>query len=75
MVVSVGTSRDRYSAARTRYNVALALAQRGRLEDGVLWAHAALRDYQTYGDRAAADIAQTNRLMATIEGRLASGQG
>jgi tetratricopeptide (TPR) repeat protein len=58
---------DRYSAANTRRNVALALARHGPLEDGLLWAQAALRDFQTYGDRAAADIAQTKQMIADIE--------
>jgi tetratricopeptide (TPR) repeat protein len=65
---------NRYDAARTRANIAGALAEFGRLGDGLLWAQAALRDYQTYGDRAAADIAETQQLIADIED-LASGQG
>ena len=66
---------NRYGAATTRANVAAALAQRGRLGDGLLWAQAAQRDYQAYGDRAAADIAQTQRLIAAIEQAMAGGQG
>jgi tetratricopeptide (TPR) repeat protein len=66
---------DRYSAAQTRYNVAGALARRGRLPEGLLWAQAALRDYQTYEDHAPAEIAQTQQLIADIERGLAGGQG
>jgi tetratricopeptide (TPR) repeat protein len=66
---------DRHGAAQTRVNVARALAaERGRLGDGLLWAQAALRDYQSYGDRAAAGIAQTQQLIAEIERGLAGGQ-
>ena len=61
-------------AADTRCHVARALAQRGRLGDGLLWAQAALRDYQSYGDRAAAKIAQIQQLIAAIEQVLAGGQ-
>ncbi|HEY3227670.1 MAG TPA: CHAT domain-containing protein, partial [Roseiflexaceae bacterium] len=44
-----------YGAARTRRNVAGALANAGRLADARLYAQAALRNFATYGDRAAAD--------------------
>jgi tetratricopeptide (TPR) repeat protein len=66
---------DRYRAAQNRFNVTLALAEGGRLGDGVLWAQAALRDFQSYGDRAAADIAQTQGLIAAIEQDLGGSQG
>jgi tetratricopeptide (TPR) repeat protein len=66
---------NRYGAATIRGNVALALAGGGRLEDGLLWAQAALRDFQTYEDRAAADIAQTQQLIDEIEAAIAGGQG
>jgi tetratricopeptide (TPR) repeat protein len=65
---------NRYGAAQTRYNVALALARRGRFEDALLWTQAALRDFQAYGDQAAADIAQTQQLITDIE-QAASGGG
>jgi tetratricopeptide (TPR) repeat protein len=65
---------NRYGAASTRHNVAAALAENGRLRDGMLWAQAALRGFQTYGDRAAADMAETNQLIAAIEQGLAGGQ-
>jgi tetratricopeptide (TPR) repeat protein len=57
---------NRYGAAQTRGNVAAALADRGRLGDGLLWAEAALRDFQSYGARAAAEIAQIQQLIAEI---------
>jgi tetratricopeptide (TPR) repeat protein len=68
------TAGNYYGAADTRRNVANALAKNGRLEDGLLWAQAALRDYRSYGDRAAVDIAQTKQLIADIEGDLGGGQ-
>ena len=52
-----------YAAAQTRFNVALALAQAGRLADAREYAHAALRNYQTYGDRAAGEIQRTQELI------------
>jgi tetratricopeptide (TPR) repeat protein len=56
-----------YNAAKARFNVAVALAQVGRLADAREYAHAALRNFQTYGDRAAADIQDTQGLIAMIE--------
>lgn len=57
-----------YGAAQPRFNVALALrATRGRLADAREYAYAALRNYQTYGDRAAAEIQETQGLIAEIE--------
>ena len=53
-------------------NVALALVRAGRLADAREYAHAALRNYQTYGDRAAADIQETQELIAEIEGEMGS---
>jgi tetratricopeptide (TPR) repeat protein len=65
---------NRYRAAQTRGNVALALTEHGRLGDGLLWAQAALRDYQSYGERAAADIAHSQELIAEIERDMRGGQ-
>jgi len=56
-----------YGAARTRFNVAVALARAGRLADAREYALAALRNYQTYGERAAEDIQRTQGLIAEIE--------
>jgi tetratricopeptide (TPR) repeat protein len=58
---------DGYAAAQTRFNIALVLADTGRLADALAYAQAALRNYQTYGDRAAAAIQQTQGLIAAIE--------
>ena len=56
-----------YNAAGTRFNVALALRDAGRLVDAREYALAALRNYQTYGDRAAEMIQRTQGLIAEIE--------
>jgi tetratricopeptide (TPR) repeat protein len=58
---------NHYGAAQTRFNVALALMNAGRLPDAREYAQAALRNYETYGDRAAADIQRTRELIALIE--------
>jgi tetratricopeptide (TPR) repeat protein len=56
-----------YGAAQTRFNVALALARANRLADAQVYADAALRNYETYGDRAAEEIQRTRELIADIE--------
>jgi hypothetical protein len=56
-----------YGAGQTRYNVALALAQAGRLEDARLYAQAALRDFESLGAGAAATVDKTRDLIASLE--------
>ena len=58
---------DLYSAAGTRFNVAFDLAGAGRFADAFEYANAALRNYETYGDRAAKEIQRTRELIAVIE--------
>jgi tetratricopeptide (TPR) repeat protein len=58
---------NQYGAAQTRFNVAIDLAQSGRLSDARQYALAALRDFQSYGDRAADDVADTEQLLAHID--------
>ncbi|MFN8484637.1 MAG: CHAT domain-containing protein [Anaerolineae bacterium] len=66
---------DLYLAGTTRYNVALALAQDGRLGDALLYAQAALRNFEPYG-AGAADMAQkTQELIALIEEAGKTGNG
>jgi tetratricopeptide (TPR) repeat protein len=60
-----------YGAGITRRNVAIDLANAGRLNDALLYAQAALRNFATYGDRAAVDIQDTQRLIAQIEADIA----
>ena len=56
-----------YGAAQTRFNVAVALAQVGRLEDALDYARAALRNFESFGDRAAEMIERTRGLVGVIE--------
>ena len=60
-----------YDAARGRFNVAVALARAGRLTDARAYADAALRNFETYGDRAADEIQKTHALLADIDRDLA----
>jgi tetratricopeptide (TPR) repeat protein len=64
---------NRYGAAESRFNVALALTQRRRFSDALKWAQAALRDYRAYGDRAAAGTAKAQQLITDIEQTQAGG--
>lgn len=56
-----------YNAAITRRSVAITLANAGRFVDARDYANAALRNFQTFGDRAAAEIQKTQELIADIE--------
>jgi tetratricopeptide (TPR) repeat protein len=56
-----------YGAGQTRFNVAIVLESAGRFQDALSYARAALRNYQTYGNRAAADIQNAKNLIARIE--------
>ena len=56
-----------YAAAVTQRNVALTLANASRLADAKEYALAALRNFETYGDRAAQEIQKTLQAIAEIE--------
>lgn len=58
---------DRYSSAQTLRNVSFTLTRAGRSADALEYAHAALRDFEAYGERAADDIEKTRKLIARIE--------
>ncbi|MGB8643675.1 MAG: CHAT domain-containing protein [Anaerolineae bacterium] len=58
-----------YEAGKYRFNIALTLANAGRLADARAYAYAALRNYETFGDRAAEEIERTRGLIARIEGK------
>ena len=60
------TAGSRYDAAMTRYNAAVALAHHERFDDALPWAQAALRDYQTLGNPAAAEMAETQELIGLV---------
>lgn len=64
-----------YNAATTRYNIALNLAKVGRFTDALLYADAARRNYEKYGDRAAAEIQGTEALIAQIKQAQQQSQG
>lgn len=55
-----------YGAAQTRFNVARGFLYAGRREDALEYAQSALRGYETYGERAAAEIEETRQLIAAI---------
>ncbi len=48
--------------------MASALMNAGRLEDALLYAQAALRNFETFDDRAAEEIQKTQGLIARIGG-------
>ena len=64
---------DLYGAGQIRFNVAVALVQADRFQDALAYAQAALRNYQTYGDRAAEEIQRTKNLIKRIMAELGTG--
>jgi tetratricopeptide (TPR) repeat protein len=56
-----------YGAATTRYNVALAYAQAGRFEDALLFARAALANFEQFGPAAADRVERARGLVAEYE--------
>jgi tetratricopeptide (TPR) repeat protein len=64
---------DVYGAATARFNVAVDLAKAGRLDDALLYAQAALRNFATYSDAAAEMIQKTQGLIAEIQRLKAEG--
>jgi tetratricopeptide (TPR) repeat protein len=66
---------DVFRAGQTRYNVTLALAGAGRFSDARAYAEAALANFRAFGDRAAAEIQNTERLIASIDQSIAKKTG
>jgi tetratricopeptide (TPR) repeat protein len=66
---------DLFNSATARFNVAVTLTQAGRLPDALAYAQAALRNYATFGDRAAAEIQRTQALIEWIERAMRGGGG
>jgi tetratricopeptide (TPR) repeat protein len=58
---------DRYSAGRSRLNAAIALWEARRNREALLYAHAALRDFETTGPGAASDTERARQLIAELE--------
>lgn len=56
-----------YGAGQTRFNVAVDLLERRRFGDALEYAKAALASFESYGDRARAEIEKTKGLIAEIE--------
>ncbi len=63
-----------HGAAQTRSNIASALARRGRLGEARTWAQAALRGFESYGERARADIDKIRQLLEQIDQTMRSGR-
>jgi hypothetical protein len=59
---------DLFHAAQARFNVALAFSAAGRRADALEYAEAALRGFESYGERAAAEIEKARGLIAKIRG-------
>jgi tetratricopeptide (TPR) repeat protein len=59
-----------YAAGTTRCNIAIALANNGRLSDALLYARAALRNFESYGERAKDDEDKTKGVIEWIEKRM-----
>ncbi|HEV7671577.1 MAG TPA: tetratricopeptide repeat protein [Thermoanaerobaculia bacterium] len=57
-----------FGAARARFNMAVAFLKSGRRADALEYAEAALRGFESYGERAAEQIEKTRRLIAAIRG-------
>ncbi len=62
-----------YGAGGTRFNVALAMLQSGKLPDAREYALAALRNFEPFGPGAADETAQAQQLLARIEQALRAG--
>lgn len=60
---------DIAAAGETRYNIALLLAEAGRVSDALLYARAALNNYQQAGPGAANRADRAQRLIADLEQR------
>jgi hypothetical protein len=62
-----------YGAGQTRFNIALALARAGRFDDALLYARAARRNFEPYGQGAAEMMQRTEGLIAWIEQAMRGG--
>jgi tetratricopeptide (TPR) repeat protein len=58
---------DVYGVAITQFNIAVALLRWHRLDETMLYAQAALRNFQNFGPGAEDDIQETQKLIAYIE--------
>jgi tetratricopeptide (TPR) repeat protein len=58
---------NHFGATQTRYNAALALTSAGRFADALAYAEEALRGFETYGERAGAEVVKTRELIEEIQ--------
>lgn len=63
------TRGDIFGAGLTRYNIALLLEEGGRTGDALLYAHAALDNFQRVGPGAASNVDDARQLIAGLEQR------
>jgi hypothetical protein len=58
---------DVYAAGQTRYNIAALLAGDGQISDALLYARAALSNFQQTGPGAAEEVARAQQLITSLE--------
>lgn len=66
---------NRYGAGAARCNAAKSLALAGRFEEALLFYRAGLRDFESLGSGAGAEVAETRQLVKTFEDALAQDKG
>ena len=66
-------SGDEYEADMIRHNVGMSFMLAGRGAEALEYARAALRNFETFGDRAAANIKKAQELIEWIESQYAEG--
>ena len=64
-----------FGAAQSRCNIAVFLAEAGRFNDALDYAHAGLRNFETYGDHAKNEIRIVRGLIEGIEQLMRTGGG
>ena len=64
-----------FHAGHARYNIAVMLTREQRLPEALLYARAALSNYESFGERAAGRVRQAQELIAQIEAGLAQQPG
>jgi hypothetical protein len=55
------------ASGQTRYNIPFMLQGDGHTDDALLYAHAAIADYETYGGRAEQNAADTRAFIARLQ--------
>ncbi|MEO1165975.1 MAG: tetratricopeptide repeat protein, partial [Chloroflexota bacterium] len=65
---------NHYSAANTRYNMALLFESQGQFEHAMVYTDATLKGYQLYGERTAQEQAKVMRLIERIKAEMQGGE-